>query len=176
MHSRHKSQTGQQPCAVSEPQTPCRSRWCWLPDWERPRAARDERPIGIVHGDFQPANILYVNGKPNAVIDWELASIGAQGLDVGWLMMSADERAWPPTCRAIAPVSCTDVAHAGRRSATSIGIKRWHSDAWAPSPVSCIAPASRRIASGKGWRRPFPFLFARGIEVLLDAAKASHGG
>jgi aminoglycoside phosphotransferase (APT) family kinase protein len=33
---------------------------------------------------------LYVDGKANAFIDWELASIGAQGLDVGWLMMLAD--------------------------------------------------------------------------------------
>ena len=39
----------------------------------------DERPIGVVHGDFQPGNILYQDGKAMGLIDWELASIGAQG-------------------------------------------------------------------------------------------------
>lgn len=54
--------------------------------------------IGLVHGDFQPGNVLYdkPDNKLTGVVDWELASIGAQGLDVGWLMMMGDPAAWSP--------------------------------------------------------------------------------
>lgn len=54
--------------------------------------------IGLIHGDFQPGNVLYENGsnRLTGVVDWELSSIGAQGLDVGWLMMMGDPRAWSP--------------------------------------------------------------------------------
>lgn len=50
----------------------------------------DDVPVGLVHGDFQPGNLLYRNGRATGVIDWELAHIGAQALDVGWLLMMAD--------------------------------------------------------------------------------------
>ena len=189
-----------------------------LPDWERPRAVRDElntwvpllrhaetsalagegaelhrllaahipdeRPIGIVHGDFQPGNILYVDGKANAVIDWELASIGAQGLDVGWLMMSADGRAWPPTCRPVAPVSCTDLLDAYRLAGgPALGNIDWY-QALAQFRLGAIACLNVKLhRSGRRpdrfWERMAPaisVLFARGIELLLDAGKASHGG
>ncbi|MGE0658351.1 MAG: phosphotransferase family protein [Reyranellaceae bacterium] len=53
--------------------------------------------IGLVHGDFQPGNVLYGEGNRLAgIVDWELSSIGAQGLDVGWLMMMGDPGAWAP--------------------------------------------------------------------------------
>jgi aminoglycoside phosphotransferase (APT) family kinase protein len=55
--------------------------------------------IGLVHGDFQPGNVLYdkAGDKLTGVVDWELSSIGAQGLDVGWLMMMGDPSAWSPS-------------------------------------------------------------------------------
>ncbi|QQS13214.1 MAG: phosphotransferase [Rhodospirillales bacterium] len=57
----------------------------------------EPRAIGLVHGDFQPGNLLYGDaGQLHGVIDWELASIGAQGLDLGWLMMMGDRGAWAP--------------------------------------------------------------------------------
>jgi aminoglycoside phosphotransferase (APT) family kinase protein len=54
--------------------------------------------IGLVHGDFQPGNVLYEkeNNELAGVVDWELSSIGAQGLDVGWWMMMGDPAAWSP--------------------------------------------------------------------------------
>lgn len=69
----------------------------------------DERPVGLAHGDFQPGNILYADGKAVGLIDWELASIGAQGLDCGWLLMMADGKAWDPAWRPLAPVSREDL-------------------------------------------------------------------
>ena len=54
--------------------------------------------IGLVHGDFQPGNVLYDKTDTlTGVVDWELSSIGAQGLDVGWLMMMGDPTAWSPS-------------------------------------------------------------------------------
>ncbi|MGE0153249.1 MAG: phosphotransferase family protein [Reyranellaceae bacterium] len=54
--------------------------------------------IGLIHGDFQPGNVLYEKSgnRLAGVVDWELSSIGAQGLDVGWLMMMGDPGAWSP--------------------------------------------------------------------------------
>ena len=51
-------------------------------------------PIGVFHGDYQPGNVLYDHGRLTGIIDWELAGIGAQLLDIGWLMMAADRHNW----------------------------------------------------------------------------------
>lgn len=58
------------------------------------RSLPSGEPVGLVHGDYQPGNLLFDQGQAVAVIDWELAGIGAQGLDLGWLMMSADPAMW----------------------------------------------------------------------------------
>lgn len=51
--------------------------------------------IGIVHGDFQWSNLLYrEDGSVVAVIDWELAGIGATGIDLGWLLVFSDLASW----------------------------------------------------------------------------------
>ena len=51
-------------------------------------------PIGVFHGDYQPGNLLYDDNRMTGIIDWELAGIGAQLLDIGWLMMAADRHNW----------------------------------------------------------------------------------
>jgi aminoglycoside phosphotransferase (APT) family kinase protein len=51
-------------------------------------------PIGVFHGDYQPGNVLYDQARLTGIIDWELAGIGAQLLDIGWLMMAADRHNW----------------------------------------------------------------------------------
>jgi aminoglycoside phosphotransferase (APT) family kinase protein len=55
------------------------------------------RPIdfvpGVMHGDYQFANVMYYDGAPAklaAVIDWEMGTIGDPKLDLGWTMHS-----WP---------------------------------------------------------------------------------
>ena len=65
----------------------------------------DGEPVGLFHGDFQPGNMLYRAGRLTGIIDWELAGIGAHLLDVGWLMMSADESNWPESWRPIHPLN-----------------------------------------------------------------------
>ncbi len=49
---------------------------------------RGNRPppvaLGVVHGDFQPGNILIGDGHPPVVIDWEFARIGDPREDIGY--------------------------------------------------------------------------------------------
>lgn len=43
-------------------------------------------PLCLVHGDFNPANFLYENGKVTALIDWENSRIGDPREDLGWMV------------------------------------------------------------------------------------------
>ena len=42
-------------------------------------------PLAVVHGDFNPANFLYHEGRVSALIDWENARIGDPREDLGWM-------------------------------------------------------------------------------------------
>lgn len=44
-------------------------------------------PLSVLHGDFNPANFLYKNGRVTAVIDWENSRIGDPREDLGWMVM-----------------------------------------------------------------------------------------
>jgi aminoglycoside phosphotransferase (APT) family kinase protein len=62
-------------------------------EWLRTHRPREYRP-GIMHGDYQFANVMYANGTPArlaAIVDWEMATIGDPLLDLGWALI-----AWPP--------------------------------------------------------------------------------
>jgi aminoglycoside phosphotransferase (APT) family kinase protein len=48
-------------------------------------------PLSLVHGDFNPANFLYADGKVTALIDWENARVGDPREDLGWMMMMMDD-------------------------------------------------------------------------------------
>ena len=138
----------------------------------------DEHPIGVIHGDFQPGNILYVDGRAHALIDWELASIGAQGLDLGWLLMMSDGRAWDPAWRPVAPVSSDDLIGAYRDAGgPALANMQWY-QALAHFRLGAIACLNVKLhRTGKRadhlWERFAPSistLFARGIELARRAA------
>lgn len=55
------------------------------------------RPIdyipGVMHGDYQFANVMFQDGKPAklaALLDWEMGTVGDPKLDLGWMLQS-----WP---------------------------------------------------------------------------------
>jgi aminoglycoside phosphotransferase (APT) family kinase protein len=55
------------------------------------------RPIdfipGIMHGDYQFANVMFKDGTPArlaAIVDWEMGTVGDPKLDLGWMIQS-----WP---------------------------------------------------------------------------------
>jgi aminoglycoside phosphotransferase (APT) family kinase protein len=50
---------------------------------EKPRPL----PVTVVHGDFNPANFLYQDGRVTALIDWENAHMGDPREDLGWMML-----------------------------------------------------------------------------------------
>jgi aminoglycoside phosphotransferase (APT) family kinase protein len=61
--------------------------------WLRAHRPRTYQP-GIMHGDYQFANVMYAHGTPArlaAIVDWEMATIGDPLLDLGWALI-----AWPP--------------------------------------------------------------------------------
>ncbi len=53
-----------------------------------------EPQVGVFHGDFQTNNLLFDRGRLVAVLDWEISGIGAQLLDLGWLLMMNDPDSW----------------------------------------------------------------------------------
>ena len=60
--------------------------------WLRARRPRDYVP-GLMHGDYQFANVMYHHGTPAllaAIVDWEMGTVGDPKLDLGWVMQS-----WP---------------------------------------------------------------------------------
>lgn len=69
----------------------------------------DAAPVGLFHGDYQPGNVLYDDGRLTGVVDWELSGIGAQLLDVGWLMMVSDPASFVDAWRPIHPIAVEEV-------------------------------------------------------------------
>lgn len=58
---------------------------------------RAHKPIdfvpGLMHGDYQFANVMYRNGGPArlaAIVDWEMGTVGDPKLDLGWTVQG-----WP---------------------------------------------------------------------------------
>ncbi|QHE91550.1 phosphotransferase [Pandoraea fibrosis] len=61
-------------------------------DWlerHRPKTCR----IGVIHGDFQFANVMFSRERPELIglVDWELSTLGDPLLDLGWLLSSWTE-------------------------------------------------------------------------------------
>ena len=60
--------------------------------WLRARRPLDFEP-GIMHGDYQFANVMFEHGAPArlaAIVDWEMGTVGDPKLDLGWVVNS-----WP---------------------------------------------------------------------------------
>jgi aminoglycoside phosphotransferase (APT) family kinase protein len=88
-------------------------RWCRLletvdpelvPGW--PAVAVSLRssvpqPAGpaLVHGDFRLGNLLAVGARINAIIDWEIWSVGDPRVDAGWFLANADPETYRRTTR-----------------------------------------------------------------------------
>jgi aminoglycoside phosphotransferase (APT) family kinase protein len=53
--------------------------------WLHENQPRVRNPV-LNHGDYQPSNMLFADGKLVVVLDWETARITAPESDLGWLM------------------------------------------------------------------------------------------
>ncbi len=61
-------------------------------DWLRTHRPLDFVP-GLMHGDYQFANVMYRHGAPArmaAIVDWEMGTVGDPKLDLGWMVQG-----WP---------------------------------------------------------------------------------
>nr|MDQ3293304.1 phosphotransferase family protein [Actinomycetota bacterium] len=63
---------------------------------------RAHRPIdfipGLMHGDYQFANVMYHHGGPArlaAIVDWEMGTVGDPKLDLAWVVASWPEAPTP---------------------------------------------------------------------------------
>jgi len=50
--------------------------------------------VGVFHGDFQTGNVLFDGTRVVALLDWEISGIGAQLMDLGWLLFMNDPGSW----------------------------------------------------------------------------------
>jgi len=84
----------------------------WVSQGEEVRALLLERqplapPIGLFHGDYQGTNLLFHRKDGErlvALLDWEISGIGAQLLDLGWLLVFIDPMSWSPDHGPIASI------------------------------------------------------------------------
>jgi aminoglycoside phosphotransferase (APT) family kinase protein len=54
--------------------------------------------IGVVHGDFQFANVMFAHDGPRlaGIVDWEMAALGDPLLDLAWILTAWREEGDPP--------------------------------------------------------------------------------
>jgi len=56
----------------------------YVVSWLIRNAPAAERVV-LVHADFKPGNVLVVDGRVNALLDWEIAHLGDPMEDLGWI-------------------------------------------------------------------------------------------
>ncbi|WAJ46709.1 phosphotransferase family protein [Mycobacterium sp. Aquia_216] len=94
-------------------------RWCQtlqtvdpglVPGWQEIRDALlrgAPTAIGpsVVHGDFRLGNLMAAGASINAVIDWEIWTIGDPRIDAGWFLINCDPQTYQrvPVPSGIAP-------------------------------------------------------------------------
>ncbi|WP_280295859.1 phosphotransferase family protein [Nocardia abscessus] len=77
---------------------------------------RAHRPLdfvpGLMHGDYQWANVMYRNGTPArlaAIVDWEMGTIGDPKLDLAWALKDWPEDTHAPEAAAASYVDLRDM-------------------------------------------------------------------
>ncbi len=94
-------------------------RWCdtlqtvdaaLVPGWRGVRdallqSAPNAMGPSVVHGDFRLGNLMAVGDHINAVIDWEIWSIGDPRIDAGWFLINCDPDTYQrvPASAGVAP-------------------------------------------------------------------------
>jgi aminoglycoside phosphotransferase (APT) family kinase protein len=73
---------------------------------------------GIMHGDYQFANVMYRHGAPAqlaAIVDWEMGTVGDPKIDLGWTVQS-----WPDDTNAPAAAGSSYVDMVGMPSRSEV--------------------------------------------------------
>ena len=82
-----------------------------VPDWPGVRdallsCAPTAMGPSVVHGDFRLGNLMAAGSRINAVIDWEIWSVGDPRIDAGWFLINCD----PDTYRRVPGLAGTGAA------------------------------------------------------------------
>jgi aminoglycoside phosphotransferase (APT) family kinase protein len=101
----------------------------WL-DANRPDSCR----IGIIHGDYQFANVMMSPDAPKlaAIVDWELSTLGDPLLDLAWMLTAWSEPDDPPGKMAqvspweAMPSRAELIARYGERSGRDMSVMPWY--------------------------------------------------
>lgn len=136
-----------------------------------------EGPLGVVHGDYQPGNVLFHDGELVAILDWELSSIGDQRIDLGWLSMMSDARSWADDWQPVAPVPPPDLMalYAAERGVPADDTSWFHAFAnYRLGSIGCLNVKLHRKGQRTDpiWERfagSVPALFRRGLDLLGKA-------
>lgn len=97
-------------------------RWCrsletvdpeLAPGWESVgdalrATAPPAQPAAVLHGDFRLGNMLAVDSRIAAIIDWEIWSVGDPRVDVGWFLINADPTTYRRATRYAAALPTLD--------------------------------------------------------------------
>ncbi len=158
-----------------------------LPEVERVAAwltatLPESPPATIVHGDFRLGNVMYEHGAParlNAILDWEMSTIGDPLADVGYLCMMWSEAADPAgglfdlnaVTRAEGfPTRAELVARYEERSGRTMGDIRWYTTLALWKAVVFMEGNVKRAASGLS-DDPFLKSFGDGVVDLARRAE-----
>lgn len=142
------------------------------------RTVPQTHPVGLFHGDYQTNNILFDpdDGAIVAIVDWEIAGLGPQLLDLGWLSMMTDPSCWDHPQRAALRVVArpADVLHWYQEAAgAAVADFDWHR-ALAFYRFGAIAAFNVRLhrtgrrvdATYERMASSVPVLFEGGIRLL----------
>lgn len=85
--------------------------------WLKSHRPLDYHP-GLMHGDYQFANVMYYHGAPArlaAIVDWEMGTVGDPKLDLAWMVQG-----WPEDPNAPGPSAMSYVDMRGMPSRTAV--------------------------------------------------------
>lgn len=129
-----------------------------------------EGPVGLVHGDFQPGNVLYRDGVLTGIIDWDLAAIAPQGTDLGWLLMMGDRAAWHDGWKPQAPLAPTELVEAYREAGgPALQDLAWY-QAFAQFRMGAIAGLNVKLHRDGRRHDPIWERFAPSVTTLFQRA------
>ncbi len=137
----------------------------------------------VVHGDYRLGNLIVTPAPPaavEAVLDWELATVGDPLADLGYLIATWVEPQTPETPLTLSEVTRLPgfpsraelaAAYAERTGSDVSGIAWYEALAFWKAAVFCEAIYGRHVRGERGTDDPFGASLERGVPALLEAAE-----
>src|SRR5262249_3152377 len=152
----------------------------WL-DGHRPESGA----ATVVHGDYRLGNVMFAPGGParvQAVLDWEMATLGDPLADVGYLLATYTDARSPRTPLELSPLTGATgfparaelVERYEARSGRSTEALAWYEAlALWKAAVFCEAIYGRYLRGERGDDDPFGRSLEQGVPYLLECAAAA---